>query len=92
MLHPHLVLSAEEVTDSSSKADDGIIDVDAVEQAGNTYTEDVLSNLAQAEDEECPLCLDVMDSAMIIPPCMHKWYVATSVISGHLTCAAARTV
>jgi hypothetical protein len=23
--------------------------------------------------DECPLCLDMMEAAVLIPPCMHKW-------------------
>lgn len=25
--------------------------------------------------DECPLCLDMMEVPVLIPPCMHKWYV-----------------
>ena len=25
--------------------------------------------------DECPLCLDMMETPVLIPPCMHKWYV-----------------
>jgi hypothetical protein len=24
--------------------------------------------------DECPLCLDIMEAPVLIPPCMHKWY------------------
>lgn len=24
--------------------------------------------------DECPLCLDMMEAPVLIPPCMHKWY------------------
>ena len=24
--------------------------------------------------DECPLCLDMMETPVLIPPCMHKWY------------------
>ena len=25
--------------------------------------------------DECPLCLDIMETPVLIPPCMHKWCV-----------------
>lgn len=25
--------------------------------------------------DECPLCLDMMEAPVLIPPCMHKWCV-----------------
>ena len=24
--------------------------------------------------DECPLCLDIMEAPVLIPPCMRKWY------------------
>lgn len=24
---------------------------------------------------ECPLCLDMMEAPVLIPPCMHQWYI-----------------
>lgn len=39
----------------------------------NNFTEEVLANLMDAEASECPICLDVMETPMIIPECMHQW-------------------
>lgn len=39
----------------------------------NSFAEDVLANLADAEVSECPICLDAMEVPMIIPECMHQW-------------------
>ncbi len=43
---------------------------------GNIFAEGVLHSLNNQEDmEECPICLDVMESPMIIPVCLHQWSV-----------------
>lgn len=78
VLHPHLVLSAEDTAEaaSTSNKDEKVIDVDAIEEdtsAQNNYAGEVLKNLVESDDDECPLCLDIMETPMIIPPCMHKW-------------------
>lgn len=39
----------------------------------NAFAEDVLNNLAQEVDDECPICMDVQQSPMIIPGCLHQW-------------------
>ena len=39
-----------------------------------TYAEDVLASLGQEETAECPICLDVMQSPVIIPGCLHQGY------------------
>ena len=82
VLHPHLVLSKDDADRLPSlAADNGAIDVDALEVAlvgeshENAYTGNVLTNLAQMEGEECPICLDLTQIPMIIPPCMHQWWV-----------------
>ena len=33
---------------------------------------------AEARDE-CPLCLDIMETPVLVPPCMHKWCVSEPV-------------
>ncbi|KIP11786.1 hypothetical protein PHLGIDRAFT_83110 [Phlebiopsis gigantea 11061_1 CR5-6] len=38
----------------------------------NTYAEDVLASLGQEDAAECPICLDVMQSPVIIPGCLHQ--------------------
>lgn len=83
VLHPNLVLSPE--SENSSPPQDGKVDIDTMikqfAQDGtsdsnreNTFAEGVLNNLADVDDAECPICLDVMQSPMIIPTCMHQWY------------------
>lgn len=42
----------------------------------NTFAESVLANLATSSEVECPICLDVAETPLIIPSCMHQWYVA----------------
>ncbi|KAG9316777.1 putative DNA repair protein RAD5 [Chiua virens] len=37
-----------------------------------SYVKDVLSKLATPEIDECPICLDVMQTAVIIPLCLHR--------------------
>ncbi|RDB29142.1 DNA repair protein RAD5 [Hypsizygus marmoreus] len=83
VLHPSLVLTADDERALSSDGD-GAVDVNDMirrfaeaESASegsskNTFAEDVLANLADAEAEECPICLDVMETPMIIPGCMHQ--------------------
>ena len=65
---------------------DGIVDVNDLirrfaegghtsEDGGkNTFAEEVLANLGEAEAGECPVCLDVMETPMIIPVCLHQWW------------------
>ena len=83
VLHPNLVLSAEDESDPRSSGevdinsmirrfskDEGISDGND----SNVFAEGVLANLSDLEsDGECPICLDVMLSPMIIPNCMHRW-------------------
>ncbi|KAG6911323.1 hypothetical protein DXG01_000994 [Tephrocybe rancida] len=82
VLHPNLVLTREDAR-ALSPAGDGAIDVndlirqfaDADKTEGidkNTFAEEVLAKLADTETEECPICLDVMETPMIIPGCMHQ--------------------
>jgi len=82
VLHPNLVLSTDH---NAAPSPDGTIDVDAMikhfsedndEQSGkNAYAEGVLVGLGEDNLVECPICLDVMEERMIIPECMHQWYV-----------------
>ena len=46
------------------------------QSSGNTYAENVLTNLSQDDPEadECPICFDIMERPMVFPRCMHKWY------------------
>lgn len=89
MLHPHLVLSAEDRRALSPESD-GAVDINTIlrnisgedskdgsSSSGNiNFAETVLANLGGDDDvSECPICLDVMDSPMIVPGCMHRWLV-----------------
>lgn len=84
VLHPNLVLSDPDGTLKKGTSKDEAIDVDDLIKKfssenddgvnANSFAEDVLSNLAQEDSKaECPICLDVMDSPMVIPQCMHQW-------------------
>ncbi|KAF9245698.1 P-loop containing nucleoside triphosphate hydrolase protein [Melanogaster broomeanus] len=85
VLHPDLVINPEEDQEANPPlgSKDGAIDADALmnDVAGqNTpdgpskkaFAESVLANLSAADVEECPICLDVMDTPVIIPLCMHR--------------------
>lgn len=78
------MLSSEDQPDSSPA--DGEVDIDSMirrfakeegtsEGSGNNaFAEGVLANLNDLDSNgECPICLDVMQSPMIIPACMHQW-------------------
>ncbi|EKM61408.1 uncharacterized protein PHACADRAFT_111980 [Phanerochaete carnosa HHB-10118-sp] len=51
--------------------DDGETKPD-IGKGGNAYAEDVLNNLGQEEEAECPICMDVMQSPVLIPGCLHQ--------------------
>ena len=84
VLHPRLVLTNDEGRALSPGAD-GIVDVNDLirrfaegestseDGSKNTFAEEVLANLGEAEAGECPICLDVMETPMIIPGCLHQW-------------------
>lgn len=86
MLHPSLVLSedtggegtSDEAASSSLNVNDMIKqfaqDEDS-DQTGETYAHTVLKNLSVEVDEECPICMDIMEDPVLIPVCMHKGYV-----------------
>jgi len=49
-----------------------------VSKANTAFVEETLKSLNagsenQGEGGECPLCLDMMETPVLIPPCMHKW-------------------
>ncbi|CAL1694577.1 unnamed protein product [Somion occarium] len=80
VLHPNLVLSATEDKKTGSSKEEPI-DVDELikkftseegNNNGSSFAEDVLASLGQEDRAECPICLDVMDSPMVIPQCMHQ--------------------
>ena len=54
-----------------------------VSKTNATFVEETLKSLHAGSgtqgDEveakgECPLCLDMMETPVLVPPCMHKWY------------------
>ena len=56
----------------------------AVSKTNTAFVEETLSSLKAGsgirgdEDEErdeCPLCLDMIETPVLIPPCMHRWCV-----------------
>lgn len=55
-----------------------------VSKTNTTFAEETLRSLnagsgAEGDEgqgrEECPLCLDMMEAPVLIPPCMHRWWV-----------------
>lgn len=75
VLHPDLVADTSDGTEtqSSGHSKDGAIDVDTLMNGSKAaYAESVLANLDMSNDAECPICLDVMQTPSIIPPCMHQ--------------------
>jgi DNA repair protein RAD5 len=78
------VLSSENESDSASG--DGEVDIDSMirkfskeedaseSSSSNAFAEGVLTNLNDLDNNgECPICLDVMQSPMFLPVCMHQW-------------------
>jgi DNA repair protein RAD5 len=81
VLHPNLVLPSDEETTSGK----GVVDVEALvksldEEGGeegnqDTFAKSVLDGLGDDSPSECPICLDIIEERMLIPECMHQWYV-----------------
>jgi DNA repair protein RAD5 len=75
VLHPNLVLIPDDK--AHAPAGDEAVDINDMIRTGeggqNNFAEEVLANLTDAEASECPICLDVMETPMIIPECMHQW-------------------
>lgn len=72
--------SVVKLEDLVKRGTDGV----TVSKNNVTFVEETLKSLDTGvgiqEDgtegrDECPLCLDVMEAPVLIPPCMHKWYV-----------------
>ncbi|KAH9837360.1 SNF2 family N-terminal domain-containing protein [Rhodofomes roseus] len=80
VLHPNLVLSGADEGIKASSA--GAVDVNALikqfDEGKDTpgdnkvFAEGVLANLEGEEEQECPICFDVMDTPTIVPICMHQ--------------------
>lgn len=56
----------------------------AVNKGGNAYAEDVLNNLGQEEEAECPICMDVMQSPVLIPGCLHQGSVPFTTVFSYV--------
>ena len=85
MLHPSLVVSGANGERTKLSTSDGVVDIDAMIQQfaqgenspklNSTFVEDVLANLSSDETAECPICMDATQYPMVIPKCLHQWYV-----------------
>ena len=42
-------------------------------EIGDSFEESVLAGLCTDAEEECPICMDVMNEPMLLPRCSHKW-------------------
>ncbi|KAF7337701.1 DNA repair protein RAD5 [Mycena sanguinolenta] len=82
VLHPNLVLSSDDERTLPEDAE-GTVDVndlikrfandDEEEGSVNVFAQNALNDLdIDEEDAECPICMDIMQSPMIIPQCMHR--------------------
>ena len=48
----------------------------------STFAEQVLNSLTTDDSAECPICFDAMDRPVLIPACMHQWFVHASISQG----------
>lgn len=82
VLHPDLVVDPKDQVNeppSSLKC----IEVDSLmhdvaerqtsDASNASFAKNVLSSLATPETDECPICLDIMETVVIIPQCLHRW-------------------
>jgi DNA repair protein RAD5 len=54
-----------------------------VSKTNAAFVEETLKSLNAGsgnQGDECPLCLDMMETPVLIPPCMHKWCANVSVM------------
>ncbi|KAJ7642840.1 SNF2 family N-terminal domain-containing protein [Mycena rosella] len=86
VLHPNLVLASDDQR-ALPEDGDGSVDVNELikrfaqntnsqtgEASANVFAQNALENLdLDGADSECPLCLDVIQSPMVIPECMHRF-------------------
>ena len=88
MLHPSLIARAgteNEGDDQESR--DAEIDLQSliaqftsgetgdVDDVQANFATRVLGGLQVEDDQECPICMEVMDPPVLAPKCMHKTYV-----------------
>lgn len=52
------------------------------EEQSNMFAQAVLADLDDQTEapSECPVCLDVMESPMIVPECLHRWLVVSKLV------------
>ncbi|KAI6048010.1 SNF2 family N-terminal domain-containing protein [Pisolithus marmoratus] len=97
VLHPDLVVNPDDSQNPTSKP--SAIDLDMlisdISKDSNceggskkAFAENVLADLANASEVECPICLDVVENPLIIPRCMHQ--CCRDCIVGHLTACSER--
>ncbi|KIY50627.1 hypothetical protein FISHEDRAFT_39163 [Fistulina hepatica ATCC 64428] len=83
VLHPSLVLVKTSDDAEKPAQGSGEVDVDEMikqfsssEASGSTQTatfaETVLAGLKDETMDECPICMDAMETPMLIPGCLHK--------------------
>ncbi|KAJ4002206.1 SNF2 family N-terminal domain-containing protein [Lentinula boryana] len=100
VLHPNLVFTENDER-ALSPVGDGIVDVNELikkfvenDEQSNVFAEAVLNDLDdQVEGAlECPICLDVMETPVIVPECLHRCckdcittYIATCEMKGEET-------
>lgn len=44
------------------------------EESNKAYAQTVLNNLSVKDDEECPICFDVIQEPVLLPLCAHRGY------------------
>ena len=76
MLHPNFVAEC-------NAAGEYEVREDSIAPEDSTFAEKVLETVGDAVKEECPLCMDVMQTPMLIANCKHSWYAWRSVAAGH---------
>ena len=85
VLHPSLVLSTSDDKKSKVATTNSVVSMEDLvqrfvngkqldEETSNTFVEKVLTDLASDDCAECPICLDAMQVAVILPGCLHQWY------------------
>jgi hypothetical protein len=88
VLHPSLIAKAGTENEREDQASrDAEIDLQSliaqftsgetgvVDEAQANFAARVLDSLQVEDDQECPVCMEVMDPPVLAPKCMHKAYV-----------------
>jgi hypothetical protein len=85
VLHPSLVSSTSDDQNSKVATTNSVVSMQDLvqrfangkqldEETPNIFVEKVLTDLASDDCAECPICLDAMQIAVILPGCLHQWY------------------